>query len=223
MKRFRLILCLMMLLAASCSKYDPALPMDSVADGSPEFYRADVVVTIKQDADGTVFFQYGQERLYPGEGYPFERQCRAMASVTIYAEEVPLYGHRVEVNWLVPLDEGAFKPYPEQGYGSDGIDILTKSWITSLEDGYLTLHYKAWWGDPAAHHDFFLVQGSDPYELTLRHNANGDEPAVYSEGTIYFDINSLPPTVDGPRKLKINWTTTEGNPVSAEFDFETRT
>lgn len=219
MRLFRGILCLAALLAVSCSKEAGF----NFSDAAPEFHKADVIVTIKQDADGTVFFQYGRDRLYPGEGYPFERQCRAMASVTIYAEEVPLYGHRVDVNWLEPIDQGAFKPYPAEGYGSDGIDVLTKSWITSVEDGYVTLHYKTWWGDPAGHHDFFLVQGEDPYELTLMHNANGDEKAVYSEGTIYFDINSLPPTEDGPRKLRINWTSTEGNPVSAEFDFETRT
>ena len=208
----------MALLAVSCSKEAGF----SLSDAAPEFYKADVIVTIKQDADGTVFFQYGSDRLYPGAGYPFERQCRAMASVTIYAEEVPLYGHRVDVNWLEPIDQGAFKPYPAEGYGSDGIDILTKSWITSVEDGYVTLHYKTWWGDPSGHHDFFLVQGEDPYELTLMHNANGDEETVYSEGTIYFDINSLPPTGDGTETIHIKWNTIEGNEVIASFEFKSR-
>ena len=134
MRLFRGILCLAALLAVSCSKEAGF----NFSDAAPEFHKADVIVTIKQDADGTVFFQYGSDRLYPGEGYPFERQCRAMASVTIYAEEVPLYGHRVDVNWLEPIDQGAFIPYPAEGYGSDGIDVLTKSWITSVEDGYVT-------------------------------------------------------------------------------------
>lgn len=218
MKIYGKILCLA-LLAASCS----AEAGPKAAADAPDEYRADVVVTIKQDTDGTVFFQYGKDRLFPGEGYPFPGQCRAMGSVTIYAAEVPLYGHRVYVNWLEPIDAGTFLPqYSSVHAGGDGIDILTSSWITSVEDGYLTLHYKAWWGEPAGHHDFNLAQGSDPYELTVCHNAHGDGRDVYSEGTVYFDINALPPTEDGPHKLKINWTTTEGKPASAEFEFETR-
>ena len=106
--------------------------------------------------------------------------------------------------------------------GADGLDVLTDSWITSVEDGYLTIHYKTWWGEPSAHHDFVLVQENDPYELTLLHDAHGDGRDDYSDGTVYFDINTLPPTDGSPRKLKINWTSTDGKPVSAEFEFETR-
>ena len=212
-------------LAAVCS-CSPGGPYDMESPSSPDKqaeYLADVVVTVKQAEDGTVFFQNGKERLFPVEEFPFEGQCRAIGSVTIYAEEVPLYGHKVKVHWMDPLDLGAFLLYPSEGQGSDGIDVLTDSWITSVEDGYLTIHYKTWWGEPAAHHEFTLVQGSDPFELTLYHNANGDARDTYSEGIIYFDINSLPPTEDSPHALKLNWINTSGTAVSADFEFETRT
>ena len=220
------IITIALVLAASCSA-DYGDYKGADYDALPSEYRADVVVTIKQDTDGTVFFQAGRERLYPGDNYPFSGQCRAMGSVTVYAEEVPLYGHRVDVNWMEPLDKGSFKLYPGTATGEDGIDVLASSWITSVEDGYLTIHYKTWWGESAAHHDFVLVQEEDPYELTIHHSANGDGKDIYSEGIVYFDINQLPPARPSvgvaPQRVKINWKTTDGKPASAEFDFETRT
>ena len=183
-----------------------------------------VIVTIKQAEDGTVFFQLSDtERLYPGPGYPFERQCRAMGDVSFPGGSDPVYGRNVSVGWLEPLEEGTFMPYPAEVSGEDGIDIITGSWITSCEDGYLTLHYRTWWGEHPTHHIFSLVQGEDPYELTLRHNSNEDARDIYSEGIIYFDINSLPRTEDGPHALKLNWINSSGTAVSAEFEFESRT
>ena len=186
-------------------------------------YKADAVVTVRQAPDGTVYFSSGKlGLLYPSTPFEFEGECRALASVTVYAEEIPLYGHRVDVHWLENLDRGAFLQYPSEGAGDDGIDVMAHSWITSVEDGYLTVNYKAWWGADAARHDITLVQGADPYELTLYHDAHGESRDEYSEGIIYFDINSLPPTEDGPHRLKLNWTTTDGKAASAEFEFETR-
>lgn len=214
---------LWLVLAAACSTGEYS-PYPEGLGQQPAEYLADVVVTVKQAEDGTVFFQQGKgERLFPIGEFPFEGQCRAIGSVTIYAEEVPLYGHKAKVHWMEPLEFGAFLLYPSGGQGTDGLDILTESWVTSVSDGYLTIHYKTWWGEPASRHTFTLVQGSDPFELTLFHDAAGDAKDTYSEGIIYFDINSLPQTEDSPHALKLNWTNTNGEAVSADFEFESRT
>lgn len=221
MKKCLASLLFALIAVCSCSRAYDYYPAPDAPDRNE--YQADVVVTVKQSEDGTVFFQLNKdERLFPFGEFTFEGQCRAIGSVTVYAEEVPLYGHKALVHWLNPLDRGAFLLYPAEGQGTDGLDILTNSWITSVEDGYLTIHYKTWWGEPAAHHEFTLVQGSDPFELTLCHNANGDTHDTYSEGIIYFDINSLPQTEDSPHALKLNWINTSGQAVSADFEFETR-
>ncbi len=186
-------------------------------------YDAEIVVSVKQADDGTVYLQYGKDRLYPGGAVLFERECRALASVTVYAEEVPEYGYMTYVHWIEELDRGSFGAFPSLAAASDGIDVLPGSSFTNVEDGYLTIHYKAWWGkDGVAPHSFTLVQGEDPYSLTLCHDAHGESRDEYAEGLVYFDINSLPATAGETHKLTLNWTGTDGLPKAAEFEFETR-
>ena len=198
----------------SCAK-------DVFPDENPR--DAEVVVTVKQDTDGTVYFQLNDdERLYPLNGYEFTRQERILASLTVFAEEVPLYGHTVLVNWAEPLEQGTV--YSEDinisGY-DDSIDVLP-DWVTSVEDGYLTVHYSTWWGDPSGHHDIILVTGPGPDELTLLHSSQGDDKENYSDGIIYFDINKYIEPTDTYKPIKLHWTGTNGSESTRIFEFKTR-
>lgn len=221
MKMKNLIFLLSALLLAGCM----AAPAEPDGRDRELPYTTDAVVTVKQDTDGTVFFQLTDtQRLFPGNDYPFTRQMRAWGSLTIYAEEVPLYGNKVDVNWLEPLDEGKFVQILPALETKAGIDPMINSWVTDVEDGYLTLHYKTWWGDPAGHHDFYLVaqDPANPYSLTLYHDSHADGQVSYTEGIIYFDINSLPDTGDYYKAVTLNWITTQGKAETAKFGFKTR-
>lgn len=209
------------LLLSGCMAEDrgPEIP-DSYAPKT-----VDAVVTVKQDTDGTVFFQLtDDQRLFPGNDYPFTRQMRAWGSLTIFAEEVPLYGYKVGVNWLEPLDEGSFVSSAPTLQTASGIDPNIISWATSVQDGYLTILYQAWWGDPAGHHDFYLYakDKSNPYSLTLLHDSHEDPADNYNEAIICFDINSLPPTGDEYKPLTLHWTSTQGKEEAAQFEFKSR-
>lgn len=212
---------LSVLLLAGCSAggyYGDEIPSGKSA------YTVEAVVTVKQDDNGTVFFQLTDtDRLFPGE-YPFTRQMRAWGSLTIYPEEVPHYGNKTEVNWMEPLDEGSFVKAVPAIEKAEGIDVMRDSWVTSVEDGYLTVRYKTWWGDPAGHHDFYLVaeEPNNPFSLTLYQDVHSDGHESYSEGIICFDINSLPDTGVNYRTLTLNWITTQGKAESAKFGFKTR-
>jgi len=225
MKKWFTIISLALVTLLSCSKASQDDPLKDPS--SPDFpydSLVELVVTVKQAPDGTVYFQLSDsERLYPGDDFPFTGECRAMTALTIYAEEVPEYGHRAEVAWLEPLDKGAFFVYPAINAQEDWIDVNFRSGITSVMDGYLTIHYNAWWGEEGNRHEIYLVQGEDPYELTLVHSAKEDSKDQYLEGFIYFDINSLPDTGDSTHTVKLNWTNTLGQAASAEFEFKTRT
>lgn len=179
------------------------------------------VVTVKQDTDGTVFFQLGdEERLFPVPSYDFSRQERVMTSLTVYAEEVPLYGHTARVNWAEPLEQGPIMYTLDATY-NDGLDVV-EDWISSVEDGYLTVHYNTWWGETSLHHDLALVPGPGPMDLTLIHTANGDSKDVYSDGIVYFDINGQLPQTDTYKTLTLHWTDTKGRSASRSFEFKTR-
>ena len=208
------------LMLASCMAMDSREMPDPSAP-----YTVDAVVTVKQDADRTVFFKLtDDQRLFPGNDYPFTRQQRAWGSLTIYAEEIPLYGYKVGVNWLEPLDEGLFVKSAPSVQTAAGIDPVIGSWVTSVQDGYLTLMYTAWWGETAGHHDFYLysADASDPYNLTLVHDSHADASDSYNEAIICFDINTLPPTGDEYKPLTLNWISTQGKAEAAQFEFRSR-
>lgn len=222
MKRSVIISMFTMLLLAGCMA--ERYPVSPDAQNPNQPYTVDAVVTVKQDTDGTVFFQLtDSQRLYPGPDYPFTRQMRAWGSLTIHTDEVPPYGKRVDVNWLEPLDEGKLVQILPALETKMGFDLMN-SWITTAEDGYLTLHYMTWWGDPAGHHDFFLVSQDpdNPYSVTLYQDAHSDGQTTYSEGIICFDINSLPDTGEDSKTLTLNWITTQGKAQTAKFGFKTR-
>ena len=111
------------------------------------------------------------------------------------------------VEWVSPIDAGdvsildfeeCFSPENVQSRQyTDPVDIVT-DWMTSLEDGFLTLHYKApQSGDKK--HGFALYRSmnvNDKYAYYLVHNADGDKGPV-SEGIVCFDVFHLLPDTDG--------------------------
>ncbi|MBR4826992.1 MAG: hypothetical protein IKZ91_03815 [Bacteroidales bacterium] len=225
MKKLILLLLAAPLLVWSCSKGYDSYP-DYASNAQDDVYGkpVEVVVTVKRAADGTVYFLNGlQQLLYPVAGYPYTEECRAMGLVTIYQDVVAPYGHKTEVHWMEPLDRGD-APSEAQAVSAfeDGIDIITGSWITGIADGYLTLHYKAWWGSPAKHHDICLEFGPDG-DMYLIHNANGDGKAEYSDGIIYFDINGVVSSRETPpQTLTLHWLSTDGQAVCTELEFDSR-
>ena len=233
MKKLRLVFALtvVVLAVAGCSahEYYPAEP-DYIPNGAMSGYMADSgsgytsVVTVKKDDDGQVYLWLGEKyRLDPHSSVPYEKQYRAMASLR--QSEAFVDGRaRVYVRWVEPIDDGTFTTDTTVP-GSDGIDINLQSWITTSDDGYLTLHYTAKWGQHPVHHDFYLVAGtdpSDPYTLELRHNANGDPQEVEAEGIINFDLNSLPDTGETAHIIHLKWKNCAGEAEAADFGFKTR-
>ena len=209
---------------AACMK--EALPdagNPGVSDTDPETIEPmEFVVTIKKDVSGKVYFQKGNsERLFPRNGYEFTEECRALGSFLIYPVEEPGYGRICDIEWLEEIDKGLVVSNSSVGF-EDGIDVNLQSRKTSIEDGYLTVHYNAWWGKNAGHHDIGLVNIGHG-EFNLVHEAHSDAKDIYAEGLVYFDINSLlPATDDVPLTITVNWLTTTGGITSSKFGFISR-
>lgn len=225
-------------LLAGCSKAARWDNASANADSDRASYTA--IVTVKQQADGTVFFQLDEERrLYP-ENY--KHAYKGLQRIICGLEERGkdrCYIQWMEfleqpvVSWGVEFDEpsqgdgdmpgGGYVP-PET-YPQDGLDIL-EDWMTSVEDGFLTLHYSTWWGDGSVPHRFGLVPGTnpqDPYELLLWHDANGDAALEKADALICFDINGLPSTEGDYVNLRLKWTGCDGESASKVFRFRSRT
>ena len=106
------------------------------------------------------------------------------------------------VEWASPIDQGGVSILDfEESYSAESIGALTYSdpmnlvfdWITSLEDGFLTLHYTI----PTSgerKHSFTLYRSMGNRNLYyLIHNAEGDTKGTLTDGIVCFDVSPLLP------------------------------
>ena len=210
-------------LLSSCAKeaYDGEGWGEFAPEVSQDFTA---IVTVHKSPTDTVYFQVDDTtRLYPTNFQSsYTGLERIVCGITVSNAKVGSCGYRTVVNWFEQLDKGTFSN--SKPAGNDGLDIIP-DWMTSCEDGFLTLHYNTKWGTTSVPHTFTLVAGlnpSDPYEVLLVQNANGDEKKTTADSIVYFDINSLPDTGDSYKTLTLKWTDSGGKTAEKEFRFKTR-
>ncbi len=99
------------------------------------------------------------------------------------------------VEWASPLDVGSVGDQTAKSRGEDPVDIIL-DWMTSLEDGFFTLHYSI----PASgnvKHDFTLFRGESKNDFILSHDAHGDTKGSLMDGLVCFDVSGLLPDTEG--------------------------
>ena len=125
----------------------------------------------------------------------------------VYEKVAAFCTDAILVEWASPIDAGdvsilnfeeCFSTEQTRSLKySDPVDIVL-DWMTSLEDGFLTLHYRTpQSGDKK--HSFALYRSmnvNDRYAYYLVHNADGDKGPV-SEGIVCFDVSYLLPDTEG--------------------------
>ena len=98
------------------------------------------------------------------------------------------------VEWASPLDVGGVR-YEMVAIPGDPVSIV-KDWITSVEDGFLTIHY-AYPSKGKVSHDLSLYPGKDAYEYRLVHEAHGDTEGDLKDGIICFPLGDQVFETDG--------------------------
>ena len=188
------------------------------------------LVTVKTDADQTVFLQLDDKTtLLPTNmtKSPYgEKEVRALVNYKEVDEPSDIYTQAVHINWI---DSILTKPIaPDLGeendevYGTDPVEIVN-DWVTIAEDGYLTLRFRTIWGGSKKHFVNLLLGQNleNPYEVEFRHNAYGDTYGSEGDGLAAFKLDELPDTEGKTVKLKLKWKSFSGE-KSAEFDYCTR-
>lgn len=203
-----------LILLWSCSK--EGFRQSGPSAAAPDEYSA--IVTVKQNASGSVFFQLDDEtRLFPTNyAQPYNGMQRIMCGLRVYRQ------NSCDVLWMDFLEKGEF--VKAGNAESDGADILS-DWMTSVEDGFLTVHYSAWWGEGDVEHTLRLVSGKNPdnpYELWFCHGSNGDASSRKADALVYFDINSLPSTGGDYVPLTLKWQNCAGEIATKNFRFRSR-
>lgn len=190
------------------------------------------LVTVKPVADGCYFQLDDNTTLLPGNlnKKPFgDKEVRALVNYTVTDKKDAQYGQIVNVNWIDSILTK--KPVPclptaaenDAKYGNDAVDIV-RDWVTVAEDGYLTLRFRALWGNVKAHSINLIanVNPENPYEVELRHNTNGDPQLRWGDALVAFNLNGVVPDTNGKTvKLTIKWKSTAGD-KSVDFDYCSR-
>lgn len=213
------------------------LALSSCAEKSgPDYTLAypNALVTAKTSADNVFFLQLDDKTtLFPVNvsKSPFgEKEVRALCHFDFVEGKSEHFDRNIRLNWIDSVrtkstvmslgDEDA----DEEAYGEAPIGIYN-NWITVLEDGYLTLSFCAYWGNPSIAHSIDLVAGvdpDDPYLLDLRHNDFNDNyyfDVVRANGIIAFKLNHLPDTKGETVKLKIRFNSINGGQRIIAFDY----
>lgn len=161
-------------------------------------YRPTALVTVKPAADSFILQLDDSTRLQPANmtKSPFgDKEVRALVNYKIEGKKQALQS--VHINWIDSIRTKM--PVPSLGdknndtYGDDPLEIV-KDWVTVAEDGYLTLRIRTRWGyDNKVHYLNLLtdINPENPYELELRHDANGDTPIYLGDALIAFNLQEL--------------------------------
>lgn len=224
MKLIPIISACLMPLLFSC-----AMGTDEAAYANKEFSGGNgiqtAIATLKNSADGTVYLQLDEHTTMLPLSLPIEYggMQRIVCQFTFVQGAENGFDCCGQVLWAEAIDEGAL--IHGSVPSSDGLDIIG-DWMTCVEDGYLTVHFRALWGQTGIRHNFTVVSGTDPYDpyvLTLVHDAAGDAQDVREEeALVCFDINSLPDTGEDYKTLTLKWITLEGDVSAKTFGFRTR-
>ena len=105
-------------------------------------------------------------------------------------------------------------------YGTDPLEIIN-DWVTVCEDGYLTLHFRTYFGNGKVH-TLRLVNTGDN-TVTLYHDANGDNQnnSRPGDGLIAFHLNDLPETNGQYKEITLKWNSFSGE-KSVKFRYKSR-
>lgn len=191
-------------------------------DDTGSTYFPNALVTLKTNPQTGAFFMQLDDSttLIPSNitQAPYGgKELRALVNYKVDDAQKRARTQNVLVNWIDTIrTKPMVLPSADDAatYGDDPIDIVN-SWTTVVEDGYLTLRFRALFGTNAVH-ELNLVKGDNPYEVVLRHNAHGDTSGYPADGLIAFRLNQLPDTEGKKVLLTVKWKSYTGE-KTAQF------
>ena len=197
-------------------------------DVEPSIRYPNALVTIKTNSStGQIYFQLDDSTtILPTnikESTYGKKELRALTNFKVQEGQSGHYSKTAYVNWvdtiLTKNMAQSFGDKNKEKYGDDAIEIV-KDWTTVVEDGYITLRFRTYFGNNIKH-AINLVKGDNPYEVVLYHNAFGDAKGYVSDGLVAFSLKDLPDTQGKTVDLTLKWQSFSGM-KSVKFKYTTR-
>lgn len=213
LRRFRRFLLFCALASAAIPAMQSCMEKDAadvnLMDSYSERYNA--VVTVREDAAGTTYLQLDDLTTLEPVGWanPFKDETRALMDVLIVPGQSLTCTHRAKVNLVEPIT--TFFPKvvssPSKAFREENSPVLVyNDWMTTFEDGYLTLHLAALCADGRTESMFSLCQDqSDPSSMYLMCERDGEGEKAWRDFLVSFKVRDLiPESQDGRVGLKLH-------------------
>lgn len=225
------------LLMMSCNKHE----------NRPAIVGYDATVTFRPLEDGSYYLKQDDSTalVVLNEGlkkYPFKdgREKRGLVSYILDKDNqanvvVPGYKYAYQVT-LTAMDTIYTKnpvryfEKDENKYGKDPLGLFITRDVfptTMIEDGYLNVCFSIPVGISGIVHSINLLTGvnpDDPYEVELRHNAQGDVMQTDRAFVTAFPLKDLPDTEGKTVTLTLKWNSiVSGREEKVTFPYRTRT
>ena len=187
---------------AGCSKAYDYMPEDEkgYAHMDPQSGNDDLAIGTVRSRDGVRFIRLDEKScsqvMNPKEiaDIPDGTRVFLQYRYVVAASIADFCSDAILVEWASPLDMGEIR-YEMHAIAGDPVDILM-DWITSLEDGFLTLHYSIQ-ASGSVKHDFSLYPSVEPNTYRLVHDAHRDIRGTQTDGIVCFDVSGLLPDTEG--------------------------
>jgi hypothetical protein len=201
------------LFASSCLSDDD--DYDIYYDPAIGPYNA--IVTVKIASDGSNYFQLTDSTVVipTNMSEEIDEETRALCYLD-YEED---FSAKDTLSASVKsfkkvLTKSAVLQDSDEGKGAitnqDPVEILS-DWTTVCEDGYLTLHFAAQWGNAGSSHIMNLVKIYDnPLTFRFCHDKNGDYGTEWGNGIVAFSIRDLLPDDGKDGTFTLQWLSYEG-------------
>ena len=202
----------------------------------PSIMNPSALVTVKPTADGSNFVMQVDDKTVVHavnlQKSPFgTKEVRALVNYRTPKDSEIQQGNtyvgaeNVYVNWIDSILTK--KTVPTLGtddvtFGNDPVDIIN-DWTTVVEDGYITLRFRTYWGSRTIH-KINLITGTDPedpYKVVLHHDAKGDYYGEAGDALVAFRLSDLPDTAGQTVDLTLEWQSFSGR-KTAKFKYCTR-
>jgi hypothetical protein len=203
-------LALVLMLLPACTKYDMA--SDPLRERFGETSQdAGVAIGTLRSQDGVRFIRLdgvscsqimnAKEVQDIPDGTRVFLQYRYIVAPTV--DVADFCADAILVEWASPLEVGPVS-YDMSAKACDPVHIVS-DWMTSLEDGFVTLHYQMF-ASGKVQHTFSLYPTVDPLVYRLVHDACGDKGGELTDGLVCFDVSGLlPETGDEPVELRLEY------------------
>lgn len=234
MRPFRAVIPALLLLLSACAKENAP---DAADDLHRYYYHgvsdvtSQAVGTVKT-RDGIRFIQLDAVSagfvVNPNEIQDIADGTRVYLEYwTVVSDSTPDFcTDAILVGWASPIEVGGLSMVDfEESFSADAINSATYSdpmdivsdWITCLEDGFLTLHYRIPTSGGKKHHFFLYHSLYDHTQYYLIHKADGDTKGPVTDGIVCFRL----PETEG-KTVELSFVYIDLNHKEKRLTFEDR-